>query len=147
MFTAAQSQIGSITVIAAREHRPEQPFSDDDIGRLRLEIFAATEQGEPTQALPLQLKDSTDDPPGTSGVLIHPRNHLDAVFSLTPVRVTIGHRYAFRVSNDTPGAILAVSVRPTPDPDNPTFIKAPNQPARRYAYAVAGSVCDRSENC
>jgi hypothetical protein len=146
-FTARQREIGSIAVIPGREHRPEQRFSDDNIGRLRLQLYEATPGGEPTHELPLRLAGTAGSAP-TGGVVLEVANHRDAIFSLEPVRVAPGRRYAFQVTNDTLGAIIALSVRPQADPANPTFIKAPGDARPRpYGYAVTGFVCERTAGC
>lgn len=146
VFRAKQPTVGSVIIIAGREHSPNEPFSDTNIGPIRLQIFQAKPSGDHIKELPLRPSGKVGEA-STGGVIIYPHNHLDAKFIFDPVAVALGEYYSFRISNDANG-IVAISVRPYTAKDGPTLIKAPKEASPRlYGYAISGYVCNLSQEC
>jgi hypothetical protein len=108
-FIAATAQIASIAVINSRPGT-EGPFDPQHIGQLRLSLYRADDQANNIQAIPLKALRS-DAAPSADGIVVDAGpNHLQTVFQFCPVPLEPGERYAFRVTNETPGVILAFSL-------------------------------------
>jgi hypothetical protein len=139
-FTATAKQIASVAVIVSRDEAVSPGFQPGEIGHVRLDLRPVSGDGQ------------LGEPLGIGRFMAGP-NHRDTVMQFDPVPTTPGQRYAFVVTNDEPGVVLAFSLRPrgaggavsfwagtTKSPDAP-------MPPGRDNRAIAGYVCTVPGGC
>jgi hypothetical protein len=151
VFTARSSIVRSIVVIASRQPSPTATFSPDAIGRVRLQI-AKLDPGNPAlleRYIPITLADSGQTASAAGVVIEAGPNHQNTTFHLDPVRLMVGARYAFTVTNLS-GDWMAFSLHPSGVPGEPLFMYGyqldPRRVELRTDRALTGYVCSIN-NC
>ena len=149
-FTAASDKIGSVAVIVSRVVQSGESVGENEVGLIRLSLHALTADDNVANAQPIRLLGS-EGSLSEDGVLINASpSHGDTVIQLDDVPIEPGKRYAFKITMEEPGAVMAISLRPVASrgntmdarglTDGTDFIKRKNR-------AVSGYVCRQAAGC
>lgn len=144
-FFAASEYISAVAVIVSRPPVSGQvSFDPQAIGRVRLSMFRADDEARNVEPVPLALVGSGAEPDLAGVVQQAGANHQQTVFRLCPVAVEKGQRFAFRVTNEEPGVVLAFSLSVQESPETSMDIigtRSGEDRVRINYHQVAGYVC------
>jgi hypothetical protein len=152
-FIAHTPTIEAVTFIASRQFYQGATFTENAIGRVRMELIKINPQGDFAGDVPIALLDS-GDAPSASGVLLNAGpNHENTTVKLEPAHVSPGDLYAFKVTNLC-GGRMSFSLRPYGLPGRPAYLYGYESPygllwyvQKRTERAVSGSVCNVYDSC